>query len=160
MARVTRGRETQIGGLGDGAPPGGRGDRRRVRTRHQSRWGAPRVCAWGDSGEVRRSDHLLAPGCGGGRALRWGPTCSQPQRPSGVGSGGLWRRELAQPGPQPTQPWRGELISRLSPRLLPLPLSSPSSLFPSLPPGPAPTRPCQAPCPGGCQAPGGIRRGM
>ena len=62
------------------------------------------------------------------------PTCPQPKRPSGVGSGGPWRRELAQPGPQPTQPWRRELISRLSPRPLPLLLSSPSSLLPSLPP--------------------------
>lgn len=76
------------------------------------------------------------------------------------GERGPWRRELAQAGPQPAQPGRRELISRLSPRLLPLPFSAPSSLFPSLLPGPAPTRPCQAPCPGGCQAPGGTRRDM
>lgn len=59
--------------------------------------------------------HLFATGSGDGLILWSGPTCSQPKRPSGVGSGGPWRRKLAQPGPQPIQPWRRELISRLSP---------------------------------------------
>lgn len=31
------------------------------------------------------------------------------------GEWGPWRRKLAQPGPRPIQPWRRELISRLSP---------------------------------------------
>lgn len=57
--------------------------------------------------------------------------------------------------PSQSSPGRRELISRLSPRPLPLPPFSSLSLLPTLPPGPAPTRPCQAPCPGGCQAPGG-----
>ena len=76
----------------------------------------------------------------------------------GVGAPGAENSPSLAPGQR--SPGRRELISRRSPRPLPLPLSTPSSLFPSLPPGPASTGLCQAPCPGGCQAPGGARRGL
>lgn len=115
----------------------------------------------GGSGEVGEGAPPVVPGCKSGQTL-WdrGLPAPYPADPMELGSGGPWRGELAQPGPQPAQPGRRELISRLSPRPLPLPLSSPSSLFLSLFPGPAPMCLCQAPCPGGCQAPGGARSGM
>lgn len=114
---------------------------------------------WG-SGEVWWASHLLSQSVGWNGFLGVGFYLSPTPHALWNGERGPWRRELAQAGPQPAQPGRRELISRLSPRLLPLPFSAPSSLFPSLLPGPAPTRPCQAPCPGGCQAPGGTRRDM
>lgn len=145
-----------MGGLGDGMILWGQS--RQEEGSHQAplEIGSP----WGPQVRWRKWATCLPQNVGMGGLSGSEPTCPQPKRPSGVGSGGPWRRELAQLGPQPTQPWRRELISRLSPRPLPLLLSSPSSLLPSLPPSPAPMSPCQAPCPGGCQAPGGTRRGM
>lgn len=47
----------------------------------------------------------VVPECRGGQVLKGLVLLApHPLRPSGVGSGGPWRGELAQSGPQPTQP--------------------------------------------------------
>lgn len=115
----------------------------------------------GGSGEVGKTGHLLAPGFGGGRALGGrGLPAPSPRGPLAWGVGTPGAENSPSLASSQSSPGGRELISRWSPRLLPLPLSSPSSLLSSLPPGPAPARPCQAPCPSGCQAPGGTSRGM